>query len=80
MALHPDLPSSPYELMEEFVWFARYIVEHGRIESWGRYRHSYYYLRRHKYWTMDDPVEETDLVNRESTTDSPCRPDAAREH
>lgn len=68
------------DLKDEFVWFARTIVEYGRVESWGRYRNSYYYFRRHKYWTMDDPIEATDLINRESTTETPCQPDVTCEH
>lgn len=62
-------------LHREFLWFARYILEYGRIERWGPYRHSYYSIGHHKYWTMDDPVEETNLINRESTTGTPCGPD-----
>ncbi len=67
------------EFRDELVWFATCILRYGRVESWGPYRHSYYYLRNHKYWTMDDPVESTDLINRESITDVPCRPDVACE-
>lgn len=62
------------ELKEEFVWFATYVLHHGKVEAWGPYRHSYYYLGGHKYWTMDDLVGDTDLINRESTTGTPCRP------
>jgi hypothetical protein len=68
------------ELKEEFVWFAVYILQYGKVEPWGPYRHSYYYFRGHKYWTMDDPIENTDLINRASTTDVPCRLGVVCEH
>lgn len=68
------------ELRSEFIWFATCILQYGKIELWGPYRHSYYYLLGHKYWTMDDPLENTDLINRASTTSVPCGADTVCEH
>ncbi|HEV8117305.1 MAG TPA: hypothetical protein VGQ32_02205 [Thermoanaerobaculia bacterium] len=68
------------ELRSEFLWFALCTLQYGKIEPWGPYRHSYYYLLGHKYWTMDDTVENTNLINRASTTPVPCRLDTVCEH
>lgn len=68
------------ELADEFAWFTRHILAYGKVESWGPYLHSYLYFRGHKYWTMDGRISETTLVNRESTTDVPCRLGQICEH
>jgi hypothetical protein len=83
------MPHSPHEysvlkwrpeLQAEFVWCATYIVKYGKVERWGEYWYSYYYLRGHKYWTMDDLLQNTALINRASTTDIPCRFGVVCEH
>jgi hypothetical protein len=61
------------ELAEEFAWLTRHILAYGKVERWGPYMHSYLYFRGHKYWTMDERISGTTLINRESTTDVPCR-------
>ena len=53
------------ENKEEFLWFARYIVEHSVPgEFCGRTYH-YYYLGQYKYWIMDESPEACDLINRD---------------
>ncbi len=54
----------PKEKWDEFLWFARLIREEGYDGKF--YDHTYRYLDidGKKYWTMDEDVEMTELINR----------------
>ena len=43
---------------------ARYIREHGSVEYYRGWPYKTLYFGDHKYWTMGDPLADTDLINR----------------
>lgn len=55
---HRSLPD------DQFVDFVQTIREHGVVEQWRKYKHTYLYLGGFKYWTMGNPIEETTIINR----------------
>lgn len=65
------MPYNPHEytlrrnaLGATFDAAVRYIREHGCIEYYRGEPYKTLYLEDHKYWTMGDPLPETDLINR----------------
>ena len=51
-------------LEDEFVYFVKYIREHGYQEMfWGK-PYTCFNVGEHKYWTMGDLIEETTIINR----------------
>lgn len=42
----------------------RFISRHGQIDLYHGHSFTVYYLNGRKYWTMGEPVAETELVNR----------------
>lgn len=51
--------------------FRRFVVtirEHGYDAKFGRVTYRYLDIDGWKYWTMDETVEETDLINRASVS------------
>ena len=51
-------------LEDEFVYFVKFIREHGYEEIfWGK-PYTCYDVGKWKYWTMGEPIEETDILNR----------------
>ena len=55
---------APLKHREMFVEFARYVVQWGYSKYFYRLKGMYLDVGGYKYWTCDDPVEKTDLVNR----------------
>jgi hypothetical protein len=53
------------ELDDDFFWFAQYILDHGMKERFFSRVNVYYYIDGLKYWTMDDSIPETVLINRQ---------------
>ncbi len=52
------------EMKRVFESFVIFIREHGyRAEFWGT-THTYLDVDGKKYWTMGEPLEETDIINR----------------
>ncbi len=51
--------------VEEFLWFARYIKEHGIPGQFYGKTYCYFYLDGYKYWSMDESPEDCDLINRD---------------
>ena len=49
---------------EDYVKFAKFIQENGVTEYFGKRKYKYLYLDGYKYWSMDFPIERTDLINR----------------
>ncbi len=57
------------EYKEEFSKIAQFIREKG-FKAFYYTREGYYYkLDENYYWTMDDKVEDTDLINRAKIAD-----------
>lgn len=49
----------------DFLFFVQYIREHGRVEPFFRKRYTYlYWSDGYKYWTLDNPVPDTQVINR----------------
>lgn len=62
-----------YLVLKEIDWkyektfkdVAKFINKEGLPSKfWGK-TYIYYFLDGYKYWTMDEVIEETDLINRE---------------
>ena len=59
------------ELNNDFERFARFIREHGVVKPWPRdsprprYHNTYYELDGWSYWTMGEPLADTEVINRE---------------
>lgn len=54
----------PEEKHEDFMWLARLINSEGyEVEFKGK-MYTCYDIGDKKYWTMDEDVEKTDLINR----------------
>ena len=74
------MPYNPHEytlprntLSASFEAAVRYIREYGFIEYYRGYPYKVLYFGDHKYWTMGNPVPETDLINRKlRSADSPA--------
>ncbi len=49
---------------EEFVETVTYIRENGIPMRFWDHEYTYLYLDGRLYWTMGDPIEETDILNR----------------
>ena len=54
-----------YEDKEEFLWFAKYIVEHSVPGEFYGKTYRYFYFGNYKYWIMDASPEDCDLINRD---------------
>jgi len=58
------------ELREMFLDFVRLIRTDGVVKPWPadspkpRYHHTYLEIDGWDYWTMGDPVDDTELINR----------------
>ena len=58
------------ELRETFLDFVRLIRTEGVVKAWPadsptpRYHHTYLEIDGWDYWTMDDRVDDTELINR----------------
>ncbi len=51
-------------LEDEFVYFVKFIREHGYEEIfWGK-PYTRYDVGKWKDWTMGNPIEETTIINR----------------
>ena len=48
----------------EFVEFAKHIKQHGYKDYFWGHPNMYLRIGEWKYWSMDDPVENTNLINR----------------
>lgn len=57
------------EHQPEFIKAAQFIREAGFKAFYYSQPNFYYILDDHYYWTMDDPVEDTDLINRAKLSD-----------
>ena len=51
-------------MKKEFVWFVKYIREHGQPENFFNAEYIYFYFGDYKYWTMGNPIDETTIINR----------------
>ncbi len=51
-------------LEDEFVYFVKFIREHGYNEKFWNKLHIYYDVGDYKYWTMGNPIDETTIINR----------------
>ena len=51
-------------LEEEFVYFVKFIREHGYKERFWSQKYTYYDVGEYKYWTMGNPIDETTIINR----------------
>ncbi len=49
---------------EDFHEFAKIIREYGFPARFFSRQNNYYYIDGYFYWTMDERVEDTDLINR----------------
>ncbi len=61
------LPEEEHTLFPEIAQFIRdkgFVAKYGRLEP-----RSYYIVDDYYYWTMDEKVEDTDLINRAKLTD-----------
>lgn len=54
---------------EEFLEFAKIIRDHGFPARFFSRHNTYFYIDGYFYWTMDERVEDTDLINRCKTED-----------
>ena len=58
------------DIETDFVAFADLIRREGIVKPWPtdtaspRYHHSYLDVDGWDYWTMDEPLDETDVINR----------------
>ena len=53
----------------EFVAVARFIREDGFEAFYYRRKGYYFILDENYYWTMDEKIEDTDLINRAKLSD-----------
>jgi hypothetical protein len=51
-------------LEDEFVYFVKFIREHGYTEEFWSKTYIYYDVGTYKYWTMGNPIDETTIINR----------------
>ena len=56
------------ELEGEYIWFARLIRDKGYYMMFYERKVRYLDVDDYRYWTMDEKVEDTDLVNRADNT------------
>ena len=49
---------------EEFLEFAKIIRDQGFPARFFNRHNTYFYIDGYFYWTMDERVEDTDLINR----------------
>jgi len=47
-----------------FREFVIHILENGYEKKWYNYLHTYFDVGEWYYWTMDDTIDDTDLINR----------------
>ena len=52
------------EIKQQMVDFARIIQEAGEVEIFAKREYKVLKIDGMKYWTMDFPLENTDLINR----------------
>lgn len=52
------------EIKQFMVDFAHFIVDNGRDEFYYGHKFKVLDIGEYKYWTMDFPLEKTDLINR----------------
>ncbi|MDD6487675.1 MAG: hypothetical protein PUF61_12100 [Spirochaetales bacterium] len=52
------------EIKQQMIDFARLIQEAGYTERFGKRDYRVLVIGNMKYWTMDFPLENTDLINR----------------
>ena len=52
------------EIKQQMIDFARLIQEAGYTERFGKRDYRVLIIGNMKYWTMDFPLENTDLINR----------------
>lgn len=52
------------EYKQKMIDFAYFIVENGRDEFYYKKKFKVLDIDEYKYWTMDYPLEKTDLINR----------------
>ncbi len=57
-------------LEDEFVYFVKFIREHGYEEMFWSKPYTCYNVGEWKYWTMGDPVDETEIINRAAVKNS----------
>ena len=58
------------ELHATMVEFAYFVKINGYSEIFGKSAFRCYKIGKFKYWTMDDPWDKTDLINRTFADDS----------
>ena len=66
------MPKIPHEYSRKKEWSdcrmfeqaVRFIRENGVEETFMGRKYIYLYIDDYKYWTMNDPVEKTILINR----------------
>jgi len=49
---------------DPFYKFAKHIRENGYEKWWYKYFHTYFDVGEWYYWTMNDPIENTEIINR----------------
>lgn len=52
------------DLSGEYIWFAQLIRDKGYYMMFYERKVRYLDVDEWRYWTMDDKVEDTDLINR----------------
>lgn len=66
-------PQSPHEYSvlewdkenkQNFIDFAKYIIKNGQDEYYYKKKFRVLIIDEYKYWTMDEDLEKTDLINR----------------
>lgn len=66
-------PNAPHEYSvldwnidnkQKFIDFAKFIAEQGQDEYYYGKKYKILILGKYKYWTMDYPLENTNLINR----------------
>jgi|TARA_B100000315_G_scaffold253183_1_gene291457 hypothetical protein len=59
-----------WENPDEFLEAVRYIRENGVPKMFGGREYTVLYHNGFRYWTMDDPLEDTYLINRAEIDDT----------
>ena len=54
----------PFKEHKYFIAFVKLIDKEGVYEQFYNTKFKYYHMGNKKYWSMDDTVEKTDLINR----------------
>lgn len=68
-----SMPNIPHEYTLKKNWnnpyhfeeAVRHIRKYGIKQKFWKKTYTYLFLRQYKYWTMNNPVDQTILINRE---------------